>query len=163
MRNFRNHLKNNAITVDIIYEFILCAFRLPLDPIENHETKMKIFEERLIFFSRILRIYGISLSGYFKFLPNIILGYILDDMFECGIDGFKMLAEGLRYKFLQLIKCLLPLSILHILKRGKLDKVIEIFSSVDGVTITDIQKIVNAWIEQVICDNDPELSSKFYY
>lgn len=148
------------ITLDIIDEFILSAFRLPLDLIDNHETKMMIFQWRLMFFRSIWETYDTSASEHFKFLPNIIRGYILDDLSECGIDGFNMLVKGLEYEALQLIKCLLPPSIMHILKKGKLDKVIEIFRSVDGVTTKDIQKVIYAWIAQVIWDNDPELSSK---
>ena len=148
------------ITVDIIDEFILSAFHIPLDLIDHHETKMMLFQWRLMFFYSIWETYHTTASEHFKFLPSNIKGLILDDLSECGIDGFKMLVKGLGYEALQLIKCLLPPSIVYILKKGKLGKVIAIFRSVDGVTTKDIQKVIYAWIAQVIWDNNPKLSSK---
>ena len=71
-----------------------------------------------------------------------------------------MLTKKHEYEALQLIKCLPPPSIVNILEKGKLDEVIENFRSVDGVTTKDIQKVIYAWIAQVIWDNDPKLSGK---
>ena len=148
------------MNLEIIDELIYFAFHLSFDPIDNHETKMNIFKWKLKFFYSIWEKYDTSASEHFKFLPNIIKGYILDDLLECGINGFRMLANDLGYDALQLIKCLLPPSIVYILNKGELDKVIAIFRCVDGVTTKDIQKVIYAWIAQVIWDNDSKLSGK---
>ena len=157
---FRKALNKNKITLGIIDVLIHYAFCKSLDPIKDRKTKMMIFQKRLEFFYLIWSTYDTVASENFKFLPNIIKGYILNDLSECDINGFKMLMEDLKYEALQLIKCLLPPSVVYILKMGKLDKVMEIFNFVDEVTIKGIRKIIYAWIAQVIWDNDPELSDK---
>ena len=107
--------------------------------------------------------YCTKTSEHFTFLPDIVKGYILHDLTECGVEGLEIMISGLKCEPTYLMKSILPTSIIYIMDMGKLDKAIDIFKSKGWITNNDLHMISYACIAQIVWEKQPKLNSKITF